>query len=82
MGRRRGESRFRAGDAPEHDGALADKNLQNLPFEPAVAKRHAPEMVLIDDGRLAIPAGHSQARSGHYVLPVDQTIAIGRDFAR
>ncbi len=48
-----GRSQTCAGSAPairaEHDGGLADKNLQDFPFEPAIAKRHALQMLLVDD---------------------------------
>ena len=38
-----------AGDTLQHDRGLANENLQHFAFEAAVAKRHALQMVMVDD---------------------------------
>ena len=49
--------RLRADDTIEHDGRLAHEKFEDFPLQPAVAQRHALEMVLVDDGRLSIAVG-------------------------
>ncbi len=56
MGRGRGERRLARRRCGQHDSGLAHENLQHLALQAAVAKRHASEMVLVDDGRLLRPA--------------------------
>jgi len=51
---RRGERRFGIHNALEYDGGLAHEDFEDFAFQPAVAKRHAAEVVLIDSGRLPI----------------------------
>jgi hypothetical protein len=36
---------------------LADENLQNFPFETAIAERHARQMIDVDDARAGILCG-------------------------
>jgi hypothetical protein len=50
----RSGDKIMAGDAIEDRCTLADKNLQDLPFEPAVAKRHPPEVLFVDDTEPAV----------------------------
>ena len=60
MRRRRGTSRLGTDDALKHQRGLADENLQNLAFKAAIAERHAPEVIRIDDRRLLLKIRHGQ----------------------
>jgi hypothetical protein len=57
VGRGRGQRRLRAGDAPQHQGGLAYEDLKHFAFEAAIAKRHLPQVVVIDDGLRRLGTG-------------------------
>ncbi len=49
MGNSCGARRFGPDKAVQAQRGLAGENLQNLPFQGTVAKRHSSEMLLVDD---------------------------------
>src|SRR5579872_6213505 len=70
MGGCAGQRRGGVDDAAEHDRRLPQKQLEDLPFQPAIAERHSFKVALIECGNLAVVLcrGH-QTRRSHDVLP-------------
>src|SRR5579862_407302 len=79
MGGCSSERRLGADDAIKHDRRLPQEQFEHFSLQPAVAKRHATEMVLIDNSCLAVALRRwNQARRGHDALPVEPTFLRSR----
>lgn len=76
-----GLERRRPDNPAEHDRGLPQEQFKDLALQPAIPKRHAPEMVLVDDRRFALAIRRARPGQGaHEFLRLRRHMAspIGR----